>query len=65
MTEAMVVLELTPAQRRLVENALQTYLSDFGHEDYDLIAETRAVLAKLQATMPAASAAPAGTAAGD
>jgi len=40
-------VELTDDERRLLRNALQTYLSDFGHEDHELIVATRRLLEKL------------------
>jgi len=49
-------IELTEAERRLVRNALETYLSDFGHENHDLIVATRQVIAKLAATDTATAA---------
>lgn len=47
MSEPVVAVRLTSAELQLLTNALHTYLSDFGHEDYDLIVRTRQVLAKL------------------
>ncbi len=42
-------VELTEAERHLARNALETYLSDFGHENHDLIVATRQLIAKLAA----------------
>lgn len=49
MSEPMVPVLLTPAELHLATEALQTYISDFGHEDHELIDQARAVLAKLAA----------------
>ena len=40
-------VELDESERRLLRNALQTYLSDFGHEDHELIVATKQLIAKL------------------
>ena len=40
-------IELDESERHLLRNALQTYLSDFGHEDHELIVATRQLIAKL------------------
>jgi hypothetical protein len=48
-------VELDEAERRLLRNALQTYLSDFGHEDHELIVATKRLLDKLTAADAAAA----------
>lgn len=48
-TGAATTVELDASECRLLRNALQTYLSDFGHEDHELIVATRGLLAKLSA----------------
>ena len=40
-------LELTPAQLKIVHSALRSMLSDFGHDEPDVHAIIREVLAKL------------------
>ena len=40
-------LELTQDQLRLVKNALESFISDFGHDESDILEHTRAVLAKV------------------
>ena len=49
MSEPVVSVMLAPAELHLTTEALQTYISDFGHEDHELIDQARAVLAKLAA----------------
>jgi hypothetical protein len=40
-------LELTPAQLKITYTALKAFLNDFGHDEPDVHAVTREVLAKL------------------
>jgi hypothetical protein len=40
-------LDLTPAQLKITWTALKSYLDDFGHDERDVVAIARAVLAKL------------------
>ena len=40
-------LELTPAQLKITWTALKSYLDDFGHDEHDVQAIAREVLAKL------------------
>ncbi len=40
-------LELTPAQLKITWTALKSYLDDFGHDERDVQAIAREVLAKL------------------
>jgi hypothetical protein len=40
-------LELTPAQLKVTWTALKSYLDDFGHDEHDVQAIAREVLAKL------------------
>ncbi len=47
MSAPVKPVELTDAERRLLRNALTTYLSDFGHEDHELIVATKRLIAKL------------------
>ncbi len=42
-------IELTDDELRLLHAALHAYLDDFGHDQLDVIARTKAVLAKLPA----------------
>jgi hypothetical protein len=49
MSEPMVPIMLTAAELKLVTNTLETYISDFGHENHELIEQARAVMAKLAA----------------
>ena len=40
-------LELTPAQLKITWTALKSFLDDFGHDERDVLAIAREVLAKL------------------
>ena len=40
-------LELTPAQLKITWTALKSFLDDFGHDERDVVAVIREVLAKL------------------
>jgi hypothetical protein len=43
----MHTIELTEEELRLVRNALQSFLEDFGHEEADILRSIKQVLAKL------------------
>jgi hypothetical protein len=43
----MHTIELTDEELRLVRNALQSFLEDFGHEEADLLRAIKQILAKL------------------
>jgi hypothetical protein len=43
----MHTIELTDEELRLVRNALQSFLEDFGHEEADILRNIKQVLAKL------------------
>jgi hypothetical protein len=43
----MHTIELTEEELRLVRNALQSFLEDFGHEEADLLRQIKQILAKL------------------
>jgi len=45
----MNTIELTDDELRLTINAVRTFLDAFGHEEADLVAQLKALLAKLQA----------------
>jgi hypothetical protein len=45
-------LELTGAEVHLLRNALHSFMSDFGHDEANVIADIRALLAKLPAPAP-------------
>jgi hypothetical protein len=40
-------IELTDDELRIVRRALHSFLNDFGHEEQDVVAEIKRVLAKL------------------
>jgi hypothetical protein len=44
--EIAYTLELTPAQLKVAYYALRSYRDDFGHEERDVLAVVREVLAK-------------------
>lgn len=43
----MHTLELTSEELRLVRSAVKSFLDDFGHEEAELVAQIKALLAKL------------------
>lgn len=43
----MHVIELTDQELRVVREALHSFLNDFGHDEHDVLAEIKRVLAKL------------------
>jgi hypothetical protein len=43
----MHTIELTDEELRLLQNALHSYLDDFGHEEADLLRQVKALIAKL------------------
>jgi hypothetical protein len=44
----MHTIELTDEELRIVQNALHTYLDDFGHEEADVLRTIKALIDKLQ-----------------
>lgn len=47
MSETTTYVELTAAEWRLVEAALRAFLTDFGHDEADIIEQIRTILTKL------------------
>jgi hypothetical protein len=45
----MNTIELTDEELRIVQQALRSYLDDFGHEEADILRLIKQVLAKLPA----------------
>jgi hypothetical protein len=43
----MHTIELTEQELRLVRNALQSFLEDFGHDEADVLRSIKQILAKL------------------
>jgi hypothetical protein len=43
----MHTIELTEEELRVVRNALQSFLEDFGHDEADVLRSIKQVLAKL------------------
>jgi hypothetical protein len=43
----MHTIELTDEELRIVQNALHSYLDDFGHEEADLLRQIKALIDKL------------------
>jgi len=43
----MHTIELTEEELRLVRNALQSFLEDFGHDEADVLRSIKGILAKL------------------
>ncbi len=46
-TPAVTVVELTDEELRLVNSALHTFLSGFGHEEADIVHAVQRLLTKL------------------
>jgi hypothetical protein len=44
----MHTIQLTDDELRLLQNALHSYLDDYGHEEGDILREVKALIAKLQ-----------------
>jgi hypothetical protein len=44
----MHTIQLTDDELRLLQNALHSYLDDFGHEEADVLRLVKALIAKLQ-----------------
>lgn len=42
-------MHLTDAELALTRNAMQSYLTTFGHDEAEIVAQARTVLAKLDA----------------
>jgi hypothetical protein len=47
MSAPCTTLQLSGAELRLLRNALETYLSAFGHDEHEFIDATRLLLARL------------------
>jgi len=47
-----VTIEFTEDEVRLLHNALRSFLSDFGHDEADIVAQLRALIAKLPQASP-------------
>jgi hypothetical protein len=45
----MISLQLTHDELKLVRNALNAFLTDFGHREHDLVAQLRELLGKVSA----------------
>ena len=46
------VVELTEEELRLLRAALHSFLDDFGHEEADVLARIRALMAKIPEAQP-------------
>jgi hypothetical protein len=46
------VVELTEEELRLLRSALHSFLDDFGHEEADVLARIRALMAKIPEAQP-------------
>ncbi len=44
----MHTIELNDEELRLLQNALHSYLDDFGHEEADVLRQVKALIEKLQ-----------------
>ena len=48
-----VTITISRAEARLAENALRSFLSDFGHDEADIIEAVRRVLTKVETALSA------------
>lgn len=55
-TASTFSVELTSEDLRLIHNALRSYLSDYGHDEADVLHHIKAVIKKLEAETAASSA---------
>jgi uncharacterized protein (DUF302 family) len=53
-----VYVELEPGEQHLIMNALRSFLSDFGHDEADVLADIRNLMSKLLAVPPASGTEP-------
>jgi len=49
MPQSAISVEFTAEELQLLRNALETYLSDFGHENHDVVRRAHDMIAKLAA----------------
>ena len=49
--DVQVPMAMTPSELRITRNALHAFLSDFGHDEEDVIDVIRAALEKVDAAM--------------
>lgn len=52
----MTTIELTPDEVQLMRSALRSFLDDFGHDESDVVAGIKALLAKLPEESPSPAA---------
>lgn len=55
-THPTMSLELTSEELHIVRGALQSFVTDFGHDEADVLKLVRRVLAKVEALQPAEQA---------
>lgn len=48
----MTTIELTPEELQLARAALRSFLDDFGHDESDVVARIKSLLAKLPEDSP-------------
>ena len=53
----MTTIELTDSELRLLQSALRSYLSDFGHDEAPQLRDIKQLIAKLASTETAEQAA--------
>ena len=49
MTTPVITLELTAHELTLIENALRSFMSDFGHDEADVLDAVRQLIDKVAA----------------
>lgn len=55
MTEPTTTIEITDPELRMIKNALEAFVSGFGHDESDVLRAAQHLLAKLSATTASAS----------
>ena len=55
-TPETITVEFTPNELRVVENALQSFISDFGHDEFEIRQSARDVFVKLTAAAESTAA---------
>jgi hypothetical protein len=48
-TQSMATVELTESELRVIKNALESFLTGFGHDEADVLHEIQHLLVKIKA----------------
>lgn len=55
MTAPLITVQFTEAEFEMLNHAVRSFLSDFGHDEADIINQLRGLLAKLAAARSTAA----------